>query len=120
MITNLPIEASTEVEIKQFFDKYYTNEVTFPSAEIDSVVAFFQRRNFDLTSARTTAIVLLNQARIDNVNVFELLDTLKSFPAVQLNQIVAQVINSYRQQTSLIGFRVAVPENVYEIRNILV
>lgn len=120
MNTNLPMESTNAVEIKRFFDKFYVDEITFPSAEIDAVVGFFQRREFDLTSARTTAIVLLNQARLDNVNVFELLDTLKSFPSIQLNQIVAQVINAYRQKTSLIGFRVAVPENVYEIRNVVV
>lgn len=121
MITNLPLETPTnEVEIKKFFDKYYQSEITFPAGEIDSVVGFFQLRGFDLSSARATAIVILNQARLDNVNVFELLDTLKSFPAVQLNQIVAQIINTYRQKTSLIGFRVSVPENVYEIRNVLV
>ncbi len=117
---NLPLESTKEVEIKKFLDKYYDTEMTFPAGEIDAVVGFFQRRNFDLTSARTTAIVLLTQARTDNVNVFELLDTLKSFPAVQLNQIVAQVINSYRQKTSLIGYRIAIPENTYEIRNVLV
>jgi hypothetical protein len=120
MITNLPLDTTKEIEIKQFFDRYYQTEVTFPAGEIDAVVGFFQRRDFDITSARTTAIVLLNQARLDNVNVFELLDTLKSFPALQLNQIVAQVINAYRQKTSLIGFRIAVPENTYEIRNVLV
>lgn len=120
MITNLPIDSSKEIEIKQFFDRYYTNQVSFPAEEIDAVVGFFQRRDFDLTSARTTAIVILNQARLDNVNVFVLLDTLKSLPSIQLNQIVAQVINAYREKTSLIGFRVSIPKNEYEIRNILV
>lgn len=121
MITNLPPSAtSNEVEIKQFFDKFFVNTVSFPCDQIDAVVGFFQRRDFDLVSARATAIVLLNQARTDDVNVFELLDTLKTFPTVQLNQIVAQIINSYREKTSLIGYRISYIDNVYESRNILV
>lgn len=121
MITNLPpAAASSEVEIKQFFDKFFVNTISFPSDEIDAVVGFFQRRDFDLVSARATAIVLLNQAKADNVNVFVLLDTLKTYPTLQLNQIVAQIINAYREKTSLIGYRVSYIDNVYESRNVLV
>jgi hypothetical protein len=122
MKTNLPSpeHASSDSEIKQFFDKFYMTEVTFPAGEIDAVVGFFQRREFDVTSARTLAIVLLNQARNDNVNVFTLLETLKSIPTMQLSSVVAQILNAYREKTSLIGYRVSVPDNSYETRNILV
>jgi hypothetical protein len=120
MQSNLPIYTSSSSEIKQFFDKFYVNEVTFPAGEIDAVVGFFQRRDFDITSARTVAIVLLNQARADNVNVFELLDTLKAIPTMQLSSIVSQILNSYREKTSLIGYRVKSKDNSFETRNILV
>jgi hypothetical protein len=120
MNTNLPAHASRDAEIKQFFDKSYTNEVTFPAGEIDAVVGFFQRREFDITSARTIAIVLLNQARTDNVNVFTLLETLKSIPTMQLSSVVAQILNAYREKTSLIGYRISAADNSYETRNILV
>jgi len=106
--------------VKNFFDKYFIHEVTFPSNQIDATVGFFLKRNFDIESARSTAIVLLNQARIDNVNVFELLDTLKSLTDIQLSQIVAQILNSSREKTSLLGYRIEQIENVYEARNILV
>lgn len=120
MNTNLPIKTSSETEIKQFFDKFYVNEVTFPAGEIDAVVGFFQRRDFDINSARTIAIVLLNQARIDNVPVFTLLETLKSISTLQLSSVVSQILNAYREKTSLIGYRVNIPDNTYETRNILV
>jgi hypothetical protein len=64
--------------------------------------------------------VLLNQARADSVNVFQLLDTLKTLPPVQLSQIVAQVLNAYREKTSLLGYRIAPLTDIYETRNILV
>lgn len=122
MITNFPNpeQSSSDVEIKQFFDKFYTNEVSFPAAEIDAVVGFFQRRDFDISSSRTIAIVLLNQARNDNVNVFTLLETLKSIPTMQLSSVVAQILNSYREKTSVLGYRVSISDNSYDTRNILV
>ena len=79
----------------------------------------FRSRDFDLESSRSVSIVLLNQARLDGINVFELLDTLKSLSNIQLNQIVAQVLNSSREKTSMLGFRIAPIVNKYESRNIL-
>lgn len=115
---NLPVEEIQDS--KEFFDKYFVQKVSFPSNQIDATVGFFLKRDFDLESARSTAIVLLNQARLDNVNVFELLDTLKTLTDVQLSQVVAQVLNAYREKTSLLGYRIAPVEDTYESRNILV
>lgn len=120
MITNLPVKTTSETEIKQFFDKFYNNEVTFPSNDIDATIGFFQRRGFDITSARTISIVMLNQARTDNIPVFSLLETLKTVPTLQLSSVVAQVLNAYREKTSVVGYQVHAAENTYERRNILV
>lgn len=106
--------------VKNFFDNFFIQEVSFPSNQVDATVGFFLKRNFDITSARTTAIVLLNQARIDNVNVFELLDTLKTINDVQLSQIVTEILNSSRDKTSLLGYRIETNENTYDSRNIMV
>lgn len=122
MATNLPpqdtIDSSTEV--KQFFDKFFVNQISFPSNQIDAVVGFFLKNGFDVQSARSTGIVLLNQARADGVNVFQLIDTLKTLDDVQLSQVVAQVLNAYREKVSLLGYRVAQTADNYESRNILV
>jgi hypothetical protein len=123
MISNLPSNESftdSSTDVKQFFDKYYASPVSFPSNQIDAVVGFFIKNGFDLQSARSTGIVLLNQARADNVNVFKLLDTLGSMTEVQLSQVVAQILNSYREKISFLGYRIAPPEDEYESRNILV
>jgi glutaredoxin 2 len=118
---NLPLTPETSYqEIKQFFDKFYIEDVTFPSNEIDAVVGFFQRRDFDLESARSLTIMLLNQARNENVNVFELLDTLTLVPAIQLSRVVTQILNAYREKTSLLGYRTSVENNAYELRNVVI
>jgi 3-methyladenine DNA glycosylase AlkC len=122
MASNLPLDTITDstTEIKQFFDKYYTTKVSFPSNQIDAVVGFFVKHGFDKQSATSTGIVLLNQARVDNISVFELLDSLKALKDVQLSQVVAQILNSYREKTSLLGYRIAQTTDEYESRNILV
>ena len=119
MANNLPSNNSTG-DVKQFFDKFFIHEITFPSNQIDAVVGFFLKHGFDPESARSTGIVLLNQARLDNVNVFQLVDTLKKLNEVQLSQVVAQILNSYREKTSLLGYRIAPLADTYESRNILV
>ena len=84
------------------------------------MVGFFLKRDFDLESSRSIAIILLNQAKIDNVNPFKLLDTLKTLTDVQLSQVVAQVLNAYRENISLLGYRIESVVNTFENRNILV
>jgi hypothetical protein len=118
---NLPITPPSQpINVKQFFDNFFVNKHSFPAAEIDATVAFFTKRGFDQTSANSTAIVLLNQARVEHVSVFSLLDKLKSLTDIQLSQVVAQVLNAYRENTSLLGYRVAVATDTFEARNVLV
>lgn len=125
MSTNLPLTPrqglpDSSSDVRQFFDKYYVQKISFPSNQIDAVVGFFLKHGFDLESSRSVSIVLLNQARADNVNVFELVDTLKALSDVQLSQVVAQVLNAYREKISLLGYRIAPLVDTYESRNILV
>lgn len=119
---NLPARVANDsgVEVRDFFDKFFTNQISFPSNQIDAVVGFFLKHGFDSNSARSTSIVLLNQARTDNINVFELIDTLKKLSEIQLSQVVAQVLNSYRENISLLGYKIPALADNYESRNILV
>ena len=125
MISNLPQEKTTSgngnnQEVRALFDKFFLHQITFPSNQIDAVLGFFLKRGFDDEAARSTGIVLLNQARLDNVNVFELIDTLKGLTDVQLAKVVTEVLNSYREQTSTLGYKVMSLVETYESRNILV
>ena len=120
MANNLPQPQASKVDAKQFFDNFFVHEVTFPANEIDATVGFFIKRGFDTDSARSTAIILLNQSRVDNVNVFTLLDSLKGLTDIQLGQVVAQVLNSYREKTSILGYHISTIADTYESRNILV
>jgi hypothetical protein len=120
--TNLPTDviSGQQTTVKQFFNKFFTHEITFPAAQIDIINGFFLKRGFDDTSSKSITIILLNQARVDNVSVFQLVDSLKKLNEIQLSQVVGQVINAYRENTSLLGYRIAPLVDTYETRNILV
>lgn len=117
MTRDIPTQSGN---VKQILDNSFVTQVSFPSNQIDAVIGYFENRGFGIESARSTAIVLLNQARIDNVNVFELVDTMKTLSDSQLYQLVAQLLNASREKTSLLGYRIAPIIDLYESRNILV
>lgn len=120
-MSNLPPSISTDSAqaTRAFFDSYYTEPVFLPANEIDAVIGFFKKRGFDNTAANSTSIVLLQQAKLDNVNVFRLLDTLNGLTEVQLSSIVAEVLNYNRQKTSTLGYRQESNVDLLEKRNIL-
>jgi hypothetical protein len=113
-----PLDSSTDV--KSFFDNFFLHEVSFPAAEIDAVVGFFLKRGFSDISSKSVSIVILNQARNDQVNTFAVLDTLKGLTDVQLSRVVAEVLNSYRENTSILGYKTSSISDSFETRNILV
>ena len=116
--TNLPQESSSSNEVRAFFDNYFVHQITFPTNQIDAVVGFFMKRDFDDLAARSTAIVLLNQARIENVSPLKLVDTLKGLNDAQLSNVVTEVLNVYRDRRSSLGFRILATEETTESRNI--
>lgn len=117
---NFPVEKQTDSaeEVRSFFDKYFLHQITFPSNQIDAVVGYFLKRGFDDQAARSTAIVLLNQASLENIAPFKIIDTLKGLTDVQLSAVVAEVLNVYREKTSSLGFRDTTVLETLESRNI--
>jgi len=105
-------------QVRSFFDRYFQHQVTFPSNQIDAVLGYFLKRGFQEEAAKSTSIVLLNQARIDNIPVFQLLDTLKGLTDSQLSQVVTEVLNIYREKSSTLGFKIIQTEETIESRNI--
>jgi hypothetical protein len=120
--SNLPVNASQQQDqkVKNFFNNYFDAPITFPAAEIDTVVGFFKRRGFDDVASNSTAMVLMQQANIDNVNVFELLDTLKGLTEIQLSAVVAEILNYNRQKNSVLGYKRVDTVETLERRNIII
>ena len=118
-----PVSRASDKEVNQFFDKYYTKSISYPANEVDSVdsvVTFFEKRGFDKSAAINVATVLLQQAKIDKINVFRVIDTLKGLDEVQLSAVVAEVLNYNRAKTSTLGYRRTDSIDKTEKRNIRV
>jgi len=100
---NAPI---TSAELTtEFFNNFYNVEISYNPSEVDAVIGYFLKRGFDKIAAINTASVLLQQAKIDELNVQQLIDTLKGVTDVQLSLIVAQILNFNRSKTSVLGYR---------------
>jgi hypothetical protein len=123
MITsNLPINTTSNPDsakaVRSFFDGYYVSPTSFPAEHVDAVVGFFKARGFDDIAANSTTIILLQQAKTDNVDIFSVLDTLKGLSAIQLSSVVSEVLNYNRQRTSVLGYRQSDNNDYFENRNI--
>ena len=92
-----PKEKKSEQRVVEFFNNYFNKTLEFSANDFDAVVGFFTKRDFDKTAAISVSQALLTQAKLDEVNVFQLLDTLKGFDEVQLSKVVTQVLNFYRR-----------------------
>lgn len=120
--SNLPVDnnADSAQGVRLFFNNYFNEAISFPAGEIDAVVGFFKKRGFDDLASNSTAIILLQQAKLDDVNVFTLLDTLKGFTEVQLSAVVAEVLNYNRQKNSTLGYKQQDTSDLLEKRNVLI
>lgn len=115
-----PIADSSSSIVTSFFDGYFSANLSYPVELIDAVVGFFEKAGFDLISANSTAIILLQQAQTDTVDVFQLLDTLKKLTTIQLSAVVAEVLNYNRQKSSVLGFKQSDNTQYLDQRNILI
>ena len=118
---NLPSkqDSGSSDKVRRYFNTYYGYQLEFPSNDVDAVVGFLESKGFDESAARSTGSILLQQAKIDGIKVFELLDTLKGLEKIQLSFTVAQILNFNRQKISTLGFRVQEKQSPLESRNIM-
>ena len=62
--------------------------------------------------------MILTQSRIDDINPFVVLDTLKKLDETQLSEVVTQIMNISREKTSTLGYKIQILEDTFESRNI--
>lgn len=122
LTTNLPIVNNTDssAAVRSFFDNYYTKQFTYPADQIDAVIGFFQKRGFDEVSSNAIGTVLLQQAKLDNVSVFDLLNTLTNLDDIRLSALVAEILNYNREKISVLGYRTDDTGEYLETRNIII
>lgn len=119
--SSIPTEKKVDKanDTSKLLNRYYNQEIYYTPAEVDAVIGYFQKRGFDQVAAVNTAAIILQQAGVDKIPAFELLDTLKGINDVQLSNVIAQILNLNRSSCSTIGYKISVP-NLSEQRNIIV
>jgi len=121
-LSNLGVaKASGSQATIQFLAGIGEDKVELNAAEYDAAVAFFENRDYDRQASESIAYVLMRQAKIDDVNVFKILDTLlaqSSKDPVTLNNLVGEILNLNRFKTSILGYKSPGPQNTLAKRNV--
>ena len=121
MAADLPVAAeSTDQRVVSFFDNYFQKKVEYASNDFDAVTGFFTKRGFDLQASIAIAQLLLTQAKIDGIKVFQLIDTIQGLSEIQLSKVVTEILNFNRDKTSRLGYATQNPQNKFETRNIMI
>jgi hypothetical protein len=121
MRTNLPpVETSTDSAsaTKLFFDEYGQSPLEFAADDVESAIGFFMGNGFDRDAAEITAAIMLRQAKLETIPVFQLIDQLKSLDGVELSAMVAEILNNNRPSSSALGFKAANADDQFKTRNI--
>lgn len=105
--------------VRNFFDKFYGEPVSFNASEFDSVKGYFEKRGFDENSSQSITGILLTQAKKENIPAFQLINTLKGIDDVQLSFVVNQILNYSRQKNTVLGYKREQPPEMFESRNIV-
>jgi hypothetical protein len=119
--TNLPQAQKNDSATKslQYFNEYGQEGLEFKAEDVDATIGFLKGKGFGEQASIVTGIVLLKQAKLDNVPVYKLLDSLEGLETLQLSSIVGDILNQNRFPTSALGFRTAKLLNEEQQRIIL-
>lgn len=102
--SNLPANKVQADATVQAFDNYYLAPIELSASTLAAMIGFFTQRGFDPTSAETVAVVIMKQAKRDNYNPMQILDTLSGINTVEISALVAEILNYNRVKTSFLGY----------------
>lgn len=118
-VTTITENTDSSRDTRLLFNRFFDKEISYPSNQVDAVIGFFEKRGFEKSAAISIGTVLLQQAKIDNINVFELLDTIKLFDKTKLSNLVAVILNENRSKISKFGYKINSQNENIENRNII-
>jgi len=103
--SNLPnnSDKNSLQKVVRYFDNYYVTPIDLAVEDIDSLKGFFESRGFDSTAAENISYVILKTAKQNNYKPQEIIDSLKSYTPLQLNEFLLSVMNYNRVKTSSLG-----------------
>jgi hypothetical protein len=94
----------SESKTVEFFNNYFSENLTVSANEFDTVFSWFKKKGFDDVASKSITQILLNQAKKDSTNIFKILDTMNSYSRDKISFIVAKILNATSGKTSKLGF----------------
>ena len=113
-------QQKSEQKTIRYFDTYYEKNIEVAANEFDATNAFFVKRGFGELASLVISQVLLTQAKLEKIKIFQLLDGLRNIDRVQLNFVIAKILNQNRSKTSKIGYNRPINVGSRERQNIIV
>jgi hypothetical protein len=102
---NIPIVKTSDNAdgTKNAVNNYFSNHIALDAGSFDAMKGFFESRGFAKVASETIAFVMFYQASIDGYDPFQVLESVKTLDAVQLDALVTEILNFSRYKTSFLG-----------------
>ena len=119
--SNLPQSSKQDSATRTllYFNEYGEENLEFRAEDVDATIGFLKNKGFGEQASIVTGIILLKQAKKDNIPVYTLLDSLEGLESLQLSTLVSNVLNENRYPTSALGFRVTKTKSEIQERIII-
>ena len=101
--SNIPVNKSQDSTV-QAFDSYTNTPVEINSSVLAAMKGYFTNRDFGEVAAESIAVTIIRQAKQDNYNPMQILDTLKGLDNVQLSGLESEILNFNRFKSSSLGY----------------
>jgi hypothetical protein len=101
-LPNTPDSNSLQ-KVVRYFDNYYVRPIDLEVESVDVLKGFFESRGFNTVSAENISYVILKTAKESNYKPQEIIDSLKNYEPLQLNEFLLSIMNYNRVKTSSLG-----------------
>lgn len=112
--------ANTTEQVIQYFDAYYDTPVDLDASAVDMVSGFFESRGFDPVAAKNITYQILIASKQGNYDYNQIIDALRGYDKLQLNDFLLSVLNFNRNKSSSLGNIVSQTTAQHIKRNIIV
>ncbi len=120
--TNLPTKEkgqSLSDRSNNVLNQYNDIDVQLNNDTLIAMTGLLASNGFSEESAENISLTIMIQAKRDNFNPMNVLDTMRSLGKIELSQFVAEVLNFNRYKTSVLGTVQAITPVEFVKRNIL-
>lgn len=101
------------------FNTYYSAPVELDAGTVAAMTGFFESKGFEPVAAKSIAVIIMTQARIDDYNPMTVLDSLQGLDGVAISSLATQILNFNRFKSSFLGYSTPLQPFTQVQRNIL-